>query len=111
MFFSKKKSWTKVADNINDLAFGNREIIIVEIGEQKICIGRQPKGYIAFAQRCPHAGASMEYGFIDDKGNIGCSQHGIKFSCKNGRDMDDQAYRLKIWEVDVRNDGVFVALD
>ncbi len=67
--------------------------------------------YFGFAHTCPHAGAPMTDGYIDGACNVVCPVHQLKFNLRNGRDANGEGYRLKIYPVEVRPDGIYIGLD
>ena len=58
---------------------------------------------------CPHAGASLVDGFIEEDAVI-CPLHGWVFSLKDGS-CAVHGYELNTYGVEVREDGVFVVLN
>jgi len=115
MFWKKKPTagtptkWIRIADAVQDLAIPDGQIIKIEVEGTAVGLGIYGQSILAFAATCPHAGAPLDQmGYIDGKGNIFCSLHGLAFDPKTGLDKDDQCYRLKRWPVEVRDEGVFI---
>lgn len=106
----KKYNWYKVANHINEIEFAENNIGTAEMQGKKICIGKFRDGLFAFAYKCPHAGGILADGYIDALGNIVCPLHRYKFSISNGRNTSGEGYYLKHWEVELREDGVYVHL-
>lgn len=94
-----------------ELSFADNNIAIVEADGKKMCIGRFKDDLFAFAYKCPHAGGILAEGYIDALGSIVCPLHRYKYDMKNGRNVSGEGYYLKNWPVEVRQDGVFVALE
>jgi len=80
-------------------------------GSKTICIAKFEGQLFAFAQKCPHASGLLSQGFIDLLGNVVCPLHRYKYSIKNGRNVSGEGYYLKHWEVEIRNDGIYVGLE
>lgn len=108
---SKKYTWHKIAEHINELAFSTNNIAVAELDEKKICIGKFKDDLFAFAYRCPHAGAPLADGFIDATGNIVCPFHFYRYDIKNGRNTSGEGYYLKHWPVEKREDGIYVGVE
>jgi 3-phenylpropionate/trans-cinnamate dioxygenase ferredoxin subunit len=104
-------TWYKIADHINGLNFADNNIAIAEIDGKKICIARFNEKIFAFAYSCPHAGGILADGYIDALGNIVCPVHRYKYDMKNGRNVSGEGYYLKHWPVEIREDGVYVAVE
>ncbi|MES1198076.1 MAG: Rieske 2Fe-2S domain-containing protein [Chitinophagaceae bacterium] len=107
----KEDTWHKIADHINDIYFGDNNIALVEVNRKKLCIGKFNGGIFAFAYKCPHAGGILADGYIDVLGNVVCPIHRYKYSLQNGRNISGEGYYLKHWPVELREDGVYIALE
>lgn len=103
-------NWYKIAGSPAELDFSSNDIAVAEAAGKKICIGRHRAKLWAFAYTCPHASGIMADGYIDALGNIVCPIHRYKFNLQNGRNTSGEGYYLKHWPVEVREDGVYVAL-
>ena len=106
-----KYKWTKVAESLEEIPFGDNSLAEIMADEKKICIGKFKKELFAFSPKCPHASGFFVDGFIDALGNVVCPLHRYKFCLKNGRNVSGEGYYLKHWPVEIRQDGVFVGLD
>jgi len=68
------------------------------------------KGEIfACENECPHQGSPMNSGIVKD-GYISCPRHGYRFDLKNGKCLDNSAYTLKIFPVQIQGDEIHVDL-
>jgi nitrite reductase/ring-hydroxylating ferredoxin subunit len=52
----------------------------------------------------------MAEGFIDASGNIVCPLHHYKFHLKNGYNVSGEGYKIKVYKVEQRDNGVFIGL-
>lgn len=68
------------------------------------------KGKIyALQATCPHAGLSLEEGFITDDGKITCAWHGSVFDIRTGKRVDGPATEdLKVYKVIENGDEVII---
>lgn len=108
---NSQPTWHKIAEHRNELEFGSNNIAIVKLDHKKICIGVFQEKLFAFAFKCPHAGGIMADGFIDPLGNVVCPLHRYKYSMANGRNVSGEGFFLSHWEVEEREEGVFVDLN
>lgn len=75
-------------------------IYLVDIEGRNICLSKLDNSYYAFSDVCPHASASFsKEGFLIKECIIVCSRHANKFNIKNGRNLTDGGYKLKIFRV------------
>lgn len=102
--------WFKLADHKDELLWQPNNLAITEVGGKKITLAKSGNQIFACAHRCPHASAIIADGFIDAKGNIVCPLHRYKFSLLNGRNVSGEGYFLKVFTVEERDNGMFVAL-
>jgi nitrite reductase/ring-hydroxylating ferredoxin subunit len=102
--------WFKVADHINEIDFAENDIGTVEVKGKKICIARWKDQVFAFAYKCPHAGGILADGHIDALGHLVCPLHRYRYDMSNGRNTSGEGYYLKHWQVEIREDGVYLAV-
>ena len=108
---SKKITWHKIADHINELNFSNNDVAVTEVNGKKICIGKYKDQVFSFSYKCPHAGGIMADAYIDPLGNVVCPLHRYKYDLKNGRNVSGEGYYLTNWPVETREDGVYVGME
>lgn len=108
---AKQYTWYKIADQIEELDFADNNIAVTEVNGKKICIGKYKDSFFAFAFKCPHAGGLLVDGYIDALGNVVCPIHRYKYDMKTGRNTSGEGYYLKNWQVELRENGVFVGLE
>jgi nitrite reductase/ring-hydroxylating ferredoxin subunit len=109
--FSRKYTWYKIGNRIEELEFGENQIAVVEIEKRKLCIGKFQDKLFAFAYHCPHAGGVLSGGNIDKHGNVVCPLHGYQFRLKNGYNISGEGFQLKNWPVEERQDGIYVGIE
>ena len=106
---------------LEDLPVG--KIVPANVGRARIVLSRTESGEVkAFAGRCPHQGAHLEYGCITDltEGErpnevrvdktcsvLRCPWHGFEFSLATGQAVvaDDRGRFLKLRNYEVQIDG------
>jgi len=109
---SKKYEWHKVAAGVAELKWSPGEISEVEADGKKICVARWNDQWFGFSNTCPHAGAPMTDAFVSGQCQVVCPVHHLKFNLKNGgRDVNGEGYTLKIYPVEIREDGIYVGLE
>jgi 3-phenylpropionate/trans-cinnamate dioxygenase ferredoxin subunit len=104
--------YLKIAESLAEIFSkeGSESIREWEAGGKQFCLVRKGDQVHACAQRCPHAGARMAEGHLDARGNLVCPLHRYRFDVSNGRNVSGEGYWLKTYPVEVRSDGVYVAL-
>jgi nitrite reductase/ring-hydroxylating ferredoxin subunit len=109
--FGKKYNWIKIANSEAELPLNRESIGSFEVNGEKVCIVKFGNQWFGFASTCPHAGALLLEGYIDEAANVVCPVHSYKFSIKNGRNAEGEDYRLKTHPVECRRDGVFIGFE
>ena len=108
---AKDIKWYKIADHTNMLGFQSNDMCIVEANGKKITIAKYNHSLYAFAHKCPHASGIMADGFINALGNVVCPLHRYAFNIQNGRNTSGEGYYLKTYQVEEREDGVFIGME
>ncbi|MBY0371763.1 Rieske (2Fe-2S) protein [bacterium] len=82
---------------------------LVQVGPDPVLVLRQPDGWVAFVDYCPHrAGPLSEGTFTHD--TVTCPWHAACFDLKSGKTLSGPGGRgLKTREVQVDATGVWVA--
>ena len=106
--FKKTFRWQKIAEHINELLPEVQNLATVEVSGKKITIGRTGDKIFACAYKCPHAGGILSQGFIDATGNLVCPLHRYKFNPCNGFNVSGEGYHLQHWQIECREDGVYI---
>ena len=100
--------WFKISETVAELQFPTTGLIELDVNEKNLCIVYFKDQLFACTARCPHAGGRLAEGYIDTMANIVCPLHRYKFSLQNGRNTSGEGYFLKMFPVEVRNEGVFI---
>lgn len=107
----KKLKWYKIAESITQLRFNDNSLTEIKIHDKKICLIKTQNSIRACASRCPHAGGEMAEGFLDKNENITCPVHRYVFNLDNGRDLNNEGYYLKIYQVQITDTGIFLGME
>jgi nitrite reductase/ring-hydroxylating ferredoxin subunit len=61
----------------------------------------------------PHGAAPTTRGAVPSSTNcqISCPIHGLRFNLRNGRDTNGEGYTLKIYPIELRDDGLYVGIE
>ncbi len=104
-------NWIKIAESIAEINFSENNIAEIMAGERILCIAKFGKELFAFSNKCPHASGQFAQGYIDAVGNVVCPVHRYKFCMRNGRNVTGEGYFLRHWPIEVKEDGVYVAIE
>lgn len=103
--------WHRIANNEQELGLSTGKLMEVQAGNRTVCITQYQEQWLACSPVCPHAGAKLAGGFVDALGNVVCPLHHYKFQLKTGRNVSGEGYFLKRFPMEVREDGIYVALE
>ena len=107
----KTYQWHFIAAAEADIPWNERGIALVSAGEKKICIAKQDGIFYGFTPKCPHAGGLLTDAWLDKRGNLVCPLHGYRFNLRNGRNTSGEGFVLKIYPVEIREDGIYAGLE
>ncbi|HIG84991.1 MAG TPA: Rieske (2Fe-2S) protein [Verrucomicrobiales bacterium] len=91
-----------------DLPIGKSAII--SAGEDEIALFNYKGKYYAVANKCPHRGAPLGEGRIEE-GIVICPNHEWRFKLENGANMQNPELFIPTYPVKVRNDNIYIGLE
>jgi nitrite reductase/ring-hydroxylating ferredoxin subunit len=71
-----------------------------QVAERLVAVFLQGGQYYAIDDLCPHMGASLGAGYLDEEGNVTCPWHAWRFCVRDGKWCDNP--RLGVDTFDVR---------
>jgi nitrite reductase (NADH) small subunit/3-phenylpropionate/trans-cinnamate dioxygenase ferredoxin subunit len=74
-----------------------------QVGERLVAVFLKDGKYFAIDDLCPHMGASLGSGYLDDEGVVVCPWHAWRFCVRDGKWADNP--RLSVDTFDVRVAG------
>jgi nitrite reductase/ring-hydroxylating ferredoxin subunit len=85
--------------DINQLAktLSDGDIAVID---DKTCAAKIDRKVISFGRQCPHQGADLALGFIED-GQVFCPHHGLKLCLKTGEASCSSIKNLKVEELKI----------
>ena len=99
--------WYRVA-GLDELADG--AVAALDAGTRTIALTRQGGEYGAIDGVCPHQGGPLADGPFQG-GVLRCPWHGWGFDSRTGKSLDPNHGDVSSYEVDIRDDGVYVRVD
>jgi nitrite reductase (NADH) small subunit len=93
---------------VGDLADG--EARTVEVGNQLIALFRQHGQYFAIDDVCPHMGASLSEGFVEN-GIVTCPWHAWRFRLADGTWADNPRIKIGCFPVRVVGEEIQVQVE
>ena len=103
--------WHKIADSEKEINLDENGIGVIEMEGRKLCLAKWSDRWFGFSYLCPHAGGLLSKGYIDASGNVVCPSHHYRFSLLHGRDSAGEGYHMRRWQVEKREDGIYIGLD
>lgn len=105
-------AWLKLFDNYKELKsqFGDKNPILLRIGEQKVCLVFYAEEIYAFDNKCPHSGAPLHKGHCNNNMEIVCPLHSYQFNLKSGREGFGRNFELNTYPVKVENTALFIRI-
>src|SRR5262249_730927 len=70
-----------------------------QAGERLVAVFRKGGQYFAIDDLCPHMGASLGAGYLDDEGIVSCPWHAWRFCVRDGKWADNPRLGVDTFEV------------
>ena len=80
------------------------------VGERLVAIFNDRGNYFAIDDLCPHMGASLGGGELDEEGVVTCPWHAWRFNVCNGTWADNPRLTIDTFEVRVNGDDIEVGI-
>ncbi len=81
-----------------------------QVGERLVALFLQGGRYFAIDDLCPHMGASLGAGYLDDDGVVTCPWHAWRFCVRDGKWADNPRLAVDAFQVRVVGDEIQVRL-
>lgn len=94
-------AWTDLC-KVSELCEGEGKLVTLQ--EKNIAVFLQEGKYYAFDDTCPHAGASLAGGCIEE-GHITCPWHFWGFSVENGTMAGGGRAKIRVYPTRVAGEG------
>ena len=91
-----------------DLPIGKSAII--SAGEDEIALFNYKGEYYAVANKCPHRGAPLGEGRIEE-GIVICPNHEWRFKLESGANMQNPELFIPTYPVKVKNENIYIGLE
>jgi nitrite reductase/ring-hydroxylating ferredoxin subunit/uncharacterized membrane protein len=100
------ESWERPACNEGELAYG--QMMLIQMGNERVAIGRCSDGIVAFEDHCTHRGGPLSDGALVGC-TVQCPWHGSQFDVHTGRVVAGPAQKkIMTYEVEVRAGEVYI---
>jgi nitrite reductase (NADH) small subunit len=107
---------------MNESDSGNNDFVIVakvgaipegegrsfQVGDRLVAVFLHQGRYLAIDDLCPHMGASLGAGYLDDEGVVTCPWHAWRFCVRDGKWADNPRLAVDTFEVRVAGDEIQV---
>ncbi len=80
---------------------------VVDVDGTQVLLVNVKNEIFACENECPHQGSPLQAGIVKD-GNLSCPRHGYRFNLKNGSCLDNPAFTLKLFPVQLQGDEILV---
>ena len=78
------------------------------VGDRLVAVFNRGGQYYAIDDLCPHMGASLGAGYLDDEGVVVCPWHAWRFCIRDGKWADNPRLSVDTFEVRVVGDDIQV---
>lgn len=82
----------------------------VQAGTTVISVYMHRDRLFAIADRCPHAGASLSEGHVNEFGEVVCPLHHYCYDLKTGEEASSRTDAVRTYPIEIRSDGVYIGV-
>ena len=79
-----------------------------QVGDRLVAVFLHQGRYLAIDDLCPHMGASLGAGYLDEEGVVTCPWHAWRFAVADGTWCDNPRIKIEAFEVRVVGDEIQV---
>jgi nitrite reductase (NADH) small subunit len=79
-----------------------------QVGDRLVAVFLHKGHYLAIDDLCPHMGASLGAGYLDDEGVVTCPWHAWRFCVRDGKWADNPRLSVETFDVRVAGDEIQV---
>jgi len=83
---------------------------IVSAGEEEIALFNYKGEYYAITNKCPHRGAPLGEGRIEE-GIVICPNHEWRYELATGNNMQNPELKIKSYPVRIKNEYIYIGLE
>jgi nitrite reductase (NADH) small subunit/3-phenylpropionate/trans-cinnamate dioxygenase ferredoxin subunit len=80
-----------------------------QVGDRLVAVFRHQGEYLAIDDLCPHMGASLGAGYLDEEGVVTCPWHAWRFCARDGKWADNPRLAVDTFEVRICGDEIQVS--
>src|SRR5262245_22407050 len=81
-----------------------------KVGERLVAVFNRGGEYFAIDDMCPHMGASLGAGYLDDGGVVTCPWHAWRFAVGDGTWCDNPRIKIDAFDVRIVDDEIQVSV-
>jgi nitrite reductase/ring-hydroxylating ferredoxin subunit len=85
-----------------------RKLAHVKVHGEDVCLLKSNGKVYAFSDVCPHVGGRLSLGKVVRQSHVVCPEHRAVFDATDGRSLSFPKRGLKLFEVKVKQDKIFV---
>ena len=95
----------ELVGKVDDFDEGRSRAVVVD--DRMVAVFRTGDEWYAIDDLCPHMGASLAEGFLEDH-TVTCPWHAWRFCIKDGSWIDSPSTRVDCFDVKIEGDDVLV---
>lgn len=100
--------WDRPVCNQSELADG--QMLLAQVGTDRVVVGRCSEGLFAFSDRCTHRGGPLSDGALIGC-TVQCPWHGSQFDIRTGRVVSGPAEeKVDVHQIEVREGEVYIKM-
>ncbi|HST77400.1 MAG TPA: Rieske 2Fe-2S domain-containing protein, partial [Verrucomicrobiae bacterium] len=100
--------WDRPVCNQSEL--GDGQMLLAQVGKERVVVGRCKEGLFAFSDHCTHRGGPLSDGALVEC-TVQCPWHGSQFDIRTGRVVAGPAEeKIDVHQMEVRGGEVYIKM-
>ncbi len=87
-----------------------QKAVTVQIGTKRLCLARVGDRFFALQDACPHSGAPLSKGHVNEGGEVVCPLHAYRYRLLDGVEAYERSSAAKNYPVELRDEGIFIGI-
>jgi len=104
--------WFQLFDSDTEAlkTIADKKAVTVEAAGIRLCVARSGSSFYALKDACPHSGAPLSKGIVNNYAEVVCPLHHYRFRLLDGVESNEKSAAAITYPVELRKEGLFIQI-